>query len=201
MTNWELQYQQGETPWDKQAAHPFIAHPVWTDHTGSWLVPGCGYGNDVAALAEAGAESVLGLDVAPSAISGAQTRYGSQRGLTFELADFFAIGEDARAGSFDGIWEHTCFCAIDPADRPRYVTAAAAALRPGGMLVACFYLNPWDADEDQDQGPPFRSEVGKLDTLFAPYFTLEQELIPPHTFPGREGKELVRFLRRNAHGI
>lgn len=201
MTDWEFQYQQGVTPWDKQAAHPFIAHPIWTQRSGRWLVPGCGFGNDAAALAEAGAESVLGLDVAPSAIAGAQARYGANPRLAFELTDFFAIGEDLRAGGFDGIWEHTCFCAIDPEDRPRYVAAAAAALRTGGLLVACFYLNPWDADEDQDQGPPFRSEVEKLDALFAPYFTLDQELIPPHTFPGREGKELIRFLQRNANAI
>ena len=45
-------------------------------------------------------------------------------------------------GAFDWIIEHTCFCAIDPAMRPRYVQAAAALLKPGGRLFAIFYLDP-----------------------------------------------------------
>jgi hypothetical protein len=78
----------------------------------------------------------------------------------------------------------------------RYAAAAAAALRPGGLLVACFYLNPWDPEEDQDQGPPFRSETADLDAFFSEKFQLEHEVVPPMSFPGREGRELVRFYRR-----
>ncbi len=196
MTNWEDHYQRAETPWDKQAAHPFLSHPTWTERAGAWLVPGCGYGNDAAALAQTGATSVQGQDLAPSAIAGAQARYGKLANLTWAVADFFAMPQHAWAGRFDGLWEHTCFCAIAPTDRPRYVAAAAAALRPGGLLVACFYLEPWDADEDQTQGPPFRSEEAELNLLFSADFVLENSLVPPATFPGREGREQVRFLRR-----
>ena len=196
-TNWENQYQIGETPWDKSAAHPVLETEKFAT-SGTWLVPGCGYGNDVAALISSGAEAVLGLDVAPSAVAGAQQRYGHLAGAEFGVGDFFAIGEHPQAGNFDGIWEHTCFCAIQPGDRERYVAGAAAALRPGGLLVACFYLNPWDPEEDQHQGPPFRSEVPQLDSLFGKYFTLEREFVPAKTFPGREGRELVRFLRLRA---
>lgn len=194
VTNWENQYQIGETPWDKSAAHPVLESEKFAT-AGRWLVPGCGYGNDVAALISSGAEAVLGLDVAPSAVEGARKRYGNLKGAEFAVGDFFVMDSHPLAGQFDGIWEHTCFCAIQPVDRERYVTGALAALRPGGLLVACFYLNPWDADEDQDQGPPFRSEVPKLDELFGKYFELEREFVPEKTFPGREGKELVRFLR------
>jgi SAM-dependent methyltransferase len=195
-TDWESQYQKRETPWDKQVAHPFIQEAQWTERSGHWLVPGCGYGDDLVALADAGADTVLGLDVAPSAIAGAKLRHSNRTDLTFALGDFFAMPTDPRAGTFDGLWEHTCFCAISPGDRSRYVEAAAAALRPGGLFVGCFYMNPWDPEEDQNQGPPFRSEVTQLDSLFEKYFILEREMVPSATHPGREGRELVRFLRR-----
>jgi SAM-dependent methyltransferase len=197
-TDWELQYQKRETPWDKQAAHPFIQEPEWTERGGSWLVPGCGYGDDLVALLDAGADRVLGMDVAPSAIAGAKLRHEARPELTFTLGDFLAMPTDERAGTFDGLWEHTCFCAIQPEVRERYVAAAAAALRPGGVLVGCFYMNPWDPDEDQTQGPPFGSEVTKLDAMFERYFVLEREIVPRATHSGREGRELVRFLRRRA---
>jgi SAM-dependent methyltransferase len=191
-TDWEAQYQKGETPWDKGAPSPGLvdflaAEPV----TGRVLVPGCGAGHDVRALAKT-ANEVIGLDVAPSAIAAAERflRVGPER---YELGDLFALPPHLR-GAFDWVWEHTCFCAIDPAQRPAYVEAVATALKPRGRLLAIFYLDP--GHDSPDEGPPFGVSLPELDRLFATHFELEREWLPTRAYPGREGREWMRVLVR-----
>lgn len=190
-TDWEAQYQKGETPWDKGAPSPglldFLAREPLP---GRVLVPGCGAGHDVRAITPH-ADEVIGLDIAPSAIAAARTfpPTGHER---YELADLFDLPAPLR-GSFDWVWEHTCFCAIDPALRPAYVEAVAGALQPGGRLLAIFYLDP--GNDSPDQGPPFEVSIPELDALFAPRFELLREWLPERTYPGREKREWMRLLR------
>ena len=188
-TDWEAQYQKGETPWDKGAPSPglldFLAREPLP---GRVLVPGCGAGHDVRAIAPQ-ADEVIGLDIAPSALAAARSfpAIGSER---YDLANLFDLPETLR-GSFDWVWEHTCFCAIDPAMRPAYVEAVAGALKPGGKLLAIFYLDP--GNHRPDEGPPFEVSIPQLDALFASRFTVECEWLPQHAYPGREGREWMRL--------
>ncbi len=188
-TDWEERYRTGETPWDKGAPHPELvdfvrAHPL----DGVVLVPGCGYGFDVRAISRT-ENKVLGIDIAPSAIRGAETfpKVAHER---YELADFFEIGSREN---FDWIFEHTCFCAIDPSQRADYAAAARNALKGGGKLLAIFYLDP-----GSDVGPPFGVTIAELDTLFGKSFDVLDEWVPGRTFPGREGRELLRILQKRA---
>lgn len=191
--DWEVAYQNGETPWDKGRAHPALLrwlarHPV----EGRVLVPGCGSGHDVRALAANPLAEVLGLDLAPSAalVSARHKRAGSERYLT---GNFLADG--IPGGPFDWIFEHTCFCAIDPASRPMYVRAAARALRPGGHLLAIFYRNPGHGGGD---APPYGCAMPEIDRLFSPWFDMVSEEQNFETFEGREGREVLRLMRRNS---
>jgi methyl halide transferase len=191
-TDWESKYQASDTPWDKGAPSPglldFLAeHPV----SGRVLVPGCGLGHDVRALAAGGAE-VLGIDIAPSAVEAAR-KFPHVGRESYEHADLFALPPSMRAG-FDLAWEHTCFCAIDPAMRPAYVEAVADALAPGGHLLAVFYLDP--GNDHPEEGPPFEVSIAELDRLFLPRFTLVREWLPARAYPGREGREWMRLLAR-----
>lgn len=196
MNYWQEHYLRGETPWDKGRAHPQIKHLPDGLVAGRWLVPGCGFGHDARALLALGASEVVGVDIAPAAVAGANALWQDVPGLRVVQADFFSLPADLVANGFDGIWEHTCFCAIDPDLRAAYVSAAASALRPKGSLMACFYLNPWDPDEDQKQGPPFGVAREELDAYFQADFSLVSEFAPQDTFPGREGKEWMRWYRR-----
>jgi SAM-dependent methyltransferase len=190
-TNWNEQYEKQDTPWDKGAPSPglvdFLAlEPVH----GRVLVPGCGLGHDVRALA-ATADEVLGLDIASLAVERADRmpKVGHER---YALGDFFNLPAELR-GAFDWVFEHTCFCAINPAQRPAYVASVAAALKPGGHYLAIFYLDP--GNDSPDEGPPFEVSVAELDRLFSPRFTLVREWLPQRAYPGREGREWMRVMQ------
>jgi SAM-dependent methyltransferase len=157
--------------------------------SGRILVPGCGSGHDVRAIALSGVGTVIGLDLAPSAINLARDQ-PCVGGEHYRLANFLSLPPEL-VGAFDWVFEHTCFCAIDPHLRSTYVRAAAAALAPGGRLLAIFYL---DVGE-RDGGPPFGTTRGELDALFDPAFETLEESVPTRSYAGREGCELLRVLR------
>lgn len=194
-TDWEAHYQNGETPWDRGAPSPglvdFLAgQPL----RGRVLVPGCGLGHDVRAIAAAAPKEaeILGLDLAPSAIEAAHG-YPVVGGERYEVGDFFAL-PPSLCGVFDWVWEHTCFCAIDPAFRARYVASAAEALAPGGHYLAVFFLDPGLAPGES--GPPFGVTPTELDRLFSSGFDLLRRWTPSHTYPGREDREEMRLYRK-----
>jgi SAM-dependent methyltransferase len=197
MTDWEARYQGGDTPWEKGHASPALvelleSQPDWGN--GPILVPGCGFGHDVRALGELRVP-VLGLDLAVSAVRRArelaQTEFEN-----YELGDF--LDPAWREGrEFSAIWEHTCFCAIQPGDRPRYAEAVAGCLKEGGLLAGVFFLTPFDPDEEQ-AGPPFPTTVEELDTWFSPWFERIDGWVPGKAYPGRENREWIGLFRKIA---
>jgi SAM-dependent methyltransferase len=197
--NWDELYLSKNTPWEKGAAAPPLLE--WLRKrgplNGEVLVPGCGYGHDVRAIAAASSESVvIGIDIATTALKEA-LKYPSVGREVFQAADIFALPESLQ-NRFDWVVEHTCFCAIQPERRVDYVKMAVSALKPSGSLLAIFYLNPWDAEDEipEDGGPPFGVTKEELDTLFKSHFVLVEELRPTIAYPGREGREIVRRLRK-----
>jgi len=196
--NWEERYRTGDTPWEKGAPAPPLLE--WIARRGplhgNILVPGCGSGHDVRAISAASqAAQVIGMDIAPSALDQAR-RFSIAGRETYQLADLFDLSA-VLIGRFEWVFEHTCFCAIDPRQRPDYVRAVMRALLPKGFLLAIFYLNPWDPGEAPEEGgPPFGVTREELDQLFAAHFDLAEELSPSAAFPGREGREIIRLLRK-----
>jgi len=193
MTDWDQRWLAGETPWDHGEASPplreYLERPEVSVAGMRVLVPGCGSGHDVRLLASHGAE-VLGLDLSPTAVEVARRHPAAG-------AERYAVGDFTRydGGPFDGIWEHTCFCAIDPGLRGAYAEAAARLLRPGGTLVGVFYLDPWDDDEEPSP-PPYGVDRQELLDLFGPQFELAWHGIPERAYPGREGREWLAEFRR-----
>ena len=105
------------------------------------------------------------------------------------LADLFDLPAKFDH-QFDWVFEHTCFCAIDPSQREAYVEAIVRLLKPGGKLLAIFFINP-DHDEE---GPPYGVSTTELEEFFGKDFAVEREWVPARTHPGREQRELVRIL-------
>lgn len=198
-TDWEQHYQEGETPWDKGLPSPGLADYLTKNEIGGRVVvPGCGLGHDVRALAAAsGHPQVLGLDIAPSAVASAE-KFPTVGSESFEKGDWFNL-DSALQGSFDWVWEHTCFCAIDPSMRSAYVDAVFAALKPGGRLLGVFYLDPYDEEHSAGEGPPHGIDEADLLAHFVTdgRFSVEQRWVPESAYPGREQRELLLLLRRS----
>ncbi|MDX1679141.1 MAG: methyltransferase domain-containing protein [Akkermansiaceae bacterium] len=199
MTDWQQRYRDGDTPWDKGEAAPPLAELIERHGTkwfggGEVLVPGCGAGHDVRLLAAHGLE-VVGIDLAPLALEMARSHpeRGEER---YEQADFldpvFAEGHQASS-----IWEHTCFCAIDPSRRGDYARSAARCLPPGGHLVGVFFLTPYDPGEEAE-GPPFGADRDSIDACFSPWFERIESWVPLSSYPGREGREWIAVYKRLA---
>ena len=154
-------------------------------------MPGAGRGHDARLLARRGYR-VWGFDWAPTAIEEA-TRLAAADGVdpTFEARDIFTLAE-THGGFFDGVWEYTCFCAIDPARRQEYIRVIRTLLRPGGLLLACFY--PLREGTD---GPPFPVSREEIERVLAPGFVVRSAHAPARSVERRRGLEWLVLAERN----
>src|SRR5260370_28755977 len=157
--NWDELYQAKDTPWEKGAPAPPLLE--WLQKRGPLegevLVPGCGYGHDVRAIAAASPESaVVGIDIAATALQEALKYPGSGREV-FQFADIFVLAASLQ-NRFDWVFEHTCFCAIQPERRPDYVRMAGSAFKTNARFLAFFYFYPRGSDTEMPAGggPPLR---------------------------------------------
>lgn len=193
MTDWNQCYTEGNTPWNKGKPSPPLVqylerHPL----TGRVFVPGCGAGHDVALVASQGAD-VIGLDISPLAIDLAKKSHPELPTTTWLLGDLFALPADF-AGTFDAVVEHTCFCAIPTSMRLAYRDAVHGVLKPGGLLVGVWFINP-EHDEGYE-GPPYPLPVPELDAIFGAHFDVVEDYVPDVAFDGRLDRERVRVLRK-----
>ncbi|MGJ3241338.1 MAG: methyltransferase domain-containing protein [Opitutales bacterium] len=201
--DWQERYDQGDIPWEKGAPSPPLRS--WLNrHPGTvrglrLLVPGCGWGHDARLFARAGA-SVTGLDLAESAVKRARALSGpDDDGCRFLQGDLFAPDTWHDQRPFDGLVEHTCFCAIDPGDRDRFVRSCEQLIRPGGLLIGMFFP---DTGNPPGEGPPYPCTVAELEHRFGPGFRLLAAWRPQVGYPGRVGCEygMIRQRRESFSG-
>jgi SAM-dependent methyltransferase len=150
-------------------------------------VPGCGTGHDAREWAKAGFR-VYGYDLAPSAVrlSAERTLAAGLRG-EFRPADFL---HDEPPFPFDLLFEHTLFCAIQPAERELYLRAVRRWLKPGGHYLAVNYLIP------DTEGPPFGTTREEILERFAPHFELQSDWVP-RSYPNRTGLERMFWWKKS----
>ena len=195
MNIWEQKYQAGEIHWNRGAVSPPLAE--WVDGhlellQGRVVVIGCGVGHDVAYLASKGVD-VHGLDIAPTAIAMAQNAYPDLPPERWHCADLFAL-PTKLVGSFDVVIEHTCLSGMPPELRPGYAKGVLNLLKPKGLIAGVWFISP--ELELGHMGPPFPLPVEALDGLFPESLNIVADYVPTPAFPGREGRERVRVLRR-----
>jgi SAM-dependent methyltransferase len=190
--DWEELYQKGEVLWDRGGPSPPMKQFL-EGHAlrGRTLIPGCGRGHEVALAVEHGLDAT-GLDIAPTAIVEARAQHP-------HLAERFMVGNlfDPPAemrGAFDLVLEHTCMSALHPTLREDYRRGIDLILRPGGLLVGVWFIDP-DLDPGQE-GPPYPFSVPDLTALFREGYEIVEDYVPDVAFAGREGRERMRVLRR-----
>src|SRR6186997_3290849 len=119
---WQGLYDHGSDRWELGLPSPALDAQLArrAPPSGIVAVPGAGRGHDARLLARHGYR-VTAFDFADSAVAEAR-RLAAEDGVdvVVEQRDVFTLGHD-YAGAFDGVWEYTCFCAIDPARREEYV--------------------------------------------------------------------------------
>jgi SAM-dependent methyltransferase len=189
---WEGLYATGNDGWDLGQASPPLVDVIerTPPPRGRVAVLGCGRGHDARLLAARGYD-VVGYDFSAAAVTAARA-LARRDGVTvaFEQRDIFTLGRDADH-AFDGVWEYTCYCAIDPARRDEYARTVAAIVRPGGWLLACFF--PLRA---VSAGPPFPVSRAEVRRRLAPAFRIERAQPPLRSARGRLGREWLVFARR-----
>ena len=190
MSDWEERYQDHDVQWDKGEPSPGLVD--WLEehgdeHGGKVIVPGCGFGHDVRAWAKSGFDC-QGVDIAPSAIKGAKSQTPDLiTNAIFRIGNFL---DEEPLETFDFVFEHTFFCAIDPSRRTDYLQAVLRHLKPNGQLLAVHYILPKD-----EEGPPFGTDKEEVLHLFSPRLKLIGDWIP-RSFPHRKDLEHMFLWRR-----
>jgi len=188
-TDWQERYQTEDTPWDKGEPAPGLVDwlKIQTlDPETRVLVPGCGRGHDASAWAKAGFDTT-GMDLAEIALSDAREKYESLPNLAFFPGNFL---DEKPQEPYDLIFEHTLYCAIDPARREDYAKSLPNWLKPGGYFLAIHFIFPLD-----EEGPPFGASKDEIINRFQTNFTLRDDWKPRH-FEGRKNEEWMFLWQR-----
>ena len=163
---WQQRFQDGNTPWDRGEANPQLA--AWLE-SGALspcriLVPGCGSGYEVVALAAAGFE-VTALDYAPIAIARTRQQLAAA-GQSAALVEVDALTWQP-AQPFEAIYEQTCLCALYPDQWRAYADQLHSWLAPGGRLYALFVQFPRPGSATGViEGPPYHCDINAMRALF-----------------------------------
>lgn len=164
---WQARFAEGKLPWDRGAPNPQLLQ--WIEDNalapGSRvLVPGCGQGWEVLALAAAGFETA-GIDFAPGALALCR-RHLDAAGVTAALVDADVLHWQPPA-PVDAVFEQTCLCALYPDYWTRYAAQVRDWLRPGGRLLALFMQAPRpEAESGIIEGPPYHCDINAMRALF-----------------------------------
>lgn len=190
--DWELNYQNNDTPWERgEPAPPLVEYLETNQIGGRVLVPGCGLGHDVRLLAAHGCDA-LGVDLSSTALGKAETFPKPDGGsVSYQLSDFLDPENNLPDAHFDYVFEHTCFCAIDPSRRIDYLRAVCRVLKPGGHLLAILFTHL-----DGEEGPPFPTSTDEVQTLFASHFEIARHWRPTRAYAGRENEESMYLMKR-----
>jgi SAM-dependent methyltransferase len=144
---WDASYHHGPAPWDIGQPQPVIARLVSeSGFTGAVLDVGCGTGENALLIASQGL-SVLGVDVAETALAIAREK-AKDRGIQVEFAAADALHLERLGSKFQTVLDCGLFHTFNRDERSEYVASLASVIAHGGTLyVLCF------SDAGPDSGP------------------------------------------------
>ncbi len=145
-------------PWARHEPNPHLIeflqeHPRLK---GRAAVIGCGLGDDAAALAAFGFETVA-FDISQTAIELCRQRFGDSP-AAFVQADLFDYPFDWKE-HFDFIFESHTIQSLPLALRDKTITAIADLLKPGGIVLT---VARGKNEGEQFDGPPWPLTINEL---------------------------------------
>ncbi|XP_078181717.1 putative thiol methyltransferase 2 [Carex rostrata] len=185
---WEKSWEEGIIPWDLGKPTPIVTHLVQAQSLpkGRVLVPGCGTGYDVVALA--GPERyVVGLDISDTAIKKAKELSASSPNkeyFSFLVADFFNWNPSEP---FNLIFDYTAIFLVN-------TTCLFYVLL---NKINVFFFSYLYQITGQKEGPPFNNDVSDYEEVLNPLgfkkISIEDNELAVKPRKGRE--KLVRWKR------
>lgn len=152
------------------------------------LVAGCGEGHDAARFAQDG-HVVTAVDFSEEAIARAKKNYAHLPNLHFITQDVFQLPASLDK-SFDVVFEHTCYCAVNPQRRQELVRVWNRLLTDQGQLMGVFFTF------EKRKGPPYGGSEWelrqRLKNNYQPIFWGRWQ----KSLPRRQGKELFIFMQK-----
>jgi methyl halide transferase len=126
---------------------------------GRALVPGCGRGYDVYALASPDRIAV-GVELSAGAVAAAQAfQYPctTPENAQFKQGNFFELDPQDK---YDFIYDYTFLCALDPSVRSDWARQMGALVKPGGVLLTLVFPIC-----EKIGGPPFAVNLALVEEL------------------------------------
>jgi SAM-dependent methyltransferase len=193
-SGWQKCYESELVPWDKGEVAPALAQLLQNGMlpNGLTVVPGCGYGYDVVALAS-GDRRVIGIDIAPLAVERAKKIVEKFPNAEIRVADFFSLELD---GEVDLIYDYTFLCALPVELRTQWAEKMAKLLKPGAILATLMF--PLQLLEPDSAPPPHPVplETYKQLLLSNSSFELVHLDLSVPSFPTRAGREAMALWKR-----
>jgi len=182
---WDAAYGEKRDGWELGDVTPPIARALREmKGPGRAIVFGCGRGHEARAAARAGFD-VVGVDFAAQPIEDAAklTPPDLAKHVAWRRADIFTLEDE---GAFDLLIEHTSYCAIDSKRRDEWMRVARKVLKPGGTLLAIFYVH------DRAGGPPYATTRDDARAaLERSGFRIERAETPEDSIERRRGDEFL----------
>ena len=186
---WDQGLSQGEL-FDASTSSPALIKEIQDGRipNGKALVPGCGRGYDLLALAS-DKRTVIGLELADQAVNAAKEFTSSSNNkfkdkITVQTGNFFDLPID-NDNKFDFIYDYTFLCALDPSIRQDWAKKMSELVKPGGILMTLIFPIC-----EKESGPPFKVSLEVYKDLLVNngFKQLQLDMLPSELcHPGRDG--------------
>jgi SAM-dependent methyltransferase len=188
----EVYTTEGKPRWDLAEPAPALKEmlPRLKLPKSRILVLGAGEGHDAAFFAKDG-HNVTAVDISPEAIKRAKEHYGKFNNIEWVEDDIFELGSEYHE-SFDLVFEHTCYCAVNPSRRPELVKIWNRSLVEKGSLLGVFNVI------EKRRGPPFGASEWEVRERLKKNYQFLFWGRWRQSIPRRQGKELFVYAQKRS---
>ncbi|UII24114.1 methyltransferase [Fulvivirga ligni] len=186
---WSGRYQSHDTPWDvAQITTPLKEYfDQLEDKSLKIMIPGAGYGHEVAYLYANGFTNVFMADISKAPLEDFEKRNPDFPSHQLLHVDFFQ-----HEDKYDLIIEQTFFCALDPSLRQRYADQCHKLLKPGGKVVGLLFHGEFSTN------PPYG---GTMEEYLEHFQAFDKQVFEPcyNSIPARAGRELFFSIVKSGY--